>query len=271
MNAAFIKRIISVIFFAVLATSRLSAQDFELSPAKLLYTAEPGENQSKTISVKNHGSKKQSFLIALNDYVPSESGGKNILPPNTTKRSCTNWLNINPSFFDLNPGEEKKITVTLMVPSSEYLSAWCMLYVQPVQEQTASSASKEVSAGMRLAGRIGITVNQTPKSNLNQQVKIYNLKEIPAQKQETLSFAAAIDNMGECITACKTFILITNLETLEENKYSEMEIETFPKNTREILYTIPKILPKGIYSIAAIVDYGSKSSLEGAEIRYEVK
>ncbi len=271
MNASFIKRIIFFVFFAIITGNHLIAQDFELAPAKLLYSAEPGENQSKTISVKNHGSKKQSFLFAIYDYIPSENGGKNVLPPNTTKRTCANWLNINPSFFDLNPGEEKTITVTMMVPSNEYMSAWCMLYVQPVQEQTAANVAKGISAGMKLAGRIGITVNQTPKSNTNQQVKIYNLKEIPATKQGTLTFSGAIDNLGESITSCKTFMLVTNLETLEEKKYSEMELETFPKNTREVVFTIPELLPKGIYSIAAIVDYGSKTSLEGAEIRYEVK
>jgi len=72
MNVLFIKRIISASFFAFVIVNRLVAQDFELSPAKLLFTAEPGENQSKTISVKKHGNKKQNILITPKNYVPTK-------------------------------------------------------------------------------------------------------------------------------------------------------------------------------------------------------
>jgi P pilus assembly chaperone PapD len=270
MKRALVKSISTLLLSLTLLTT-LCGQDIEVSPVKLNFSAEPGENQTKIVNVKNNGGKKISMLVSMADFILSENGDKKMLAPNTTKHSCANWLSINPSFFDLNPGEEKAINVTILVPTTEYSSAWCTIYIQPVQEQTAYTPEKKLSTGLTLTSKVAVFVYQTPPSNTNQLVKVYNLKAIPSTSDSTLRFSTILDNLGERINSCKVYAIISDIKTAEEKQYPPMMIEIFPKSTREVILEIPNNLKPGQYALAVVVDYGSKSSLEGAQITLDIK
>ncbi|RPH29860.1 MAG: hypothetical protein EHM93_16750 [Bacteroidales bacterium] len=247
------------------------AQDFEVAPVFLEFNAEPGENQSRTITVKNHSNKKSSFLITLNDFLPSSTGEKKVLAPNSTKRSCANWLNINPSFFEINPGDEISIQLNMMVPTDEYSAAWCILYIQTTIEQSSWTSDKSLGTGVRVGGRIGVHIYQSPKSNSKYALKISNLIEITEAKDKERRFSATIENLGEKITKSKVYLIASNINNVEEKQFDPIEFETFPKMSRTIELILPNVLASGTYSLAAIIDYGSKFALEGTQILIEVK
>lgn len=263
--------ILGVFLALALLHKNLNAQDFEVAPVVLEYTAEPGENQSKVITVRNHSNKKASFLISLADFLPSINGENKTLPPNSTKRSCANWLNINPSFFELGSGDEIQIQVGMMVPNDQYSAAWCLLYVQPTFEQSSWNADKNLGTGIRVSGRVGVLINQSPKSNTNNSIKISNLTEVTKLGEKDREFAATIENLGDKITKSKVYLIASNIKTAEEKQFSPIDFVVFPKMSRTIELTLPYILTAGSYSLAAILDYGSKYSLEGTQIIIEVK
>lgn len=247
-------------------------QDFEVAPVNLEFNAEPGENQVKTINVRNHSNQKTSFMVTLSDYLPKGDGGREFLPPNSTKRSCANWMNINPSFFELNPGEEMALQIGMLVPGEEYGAAWAMLFIQPTREQTSWSAEGTLGAGVMVSGRIGVTVSQTPKSNAINSVKVTSFTEDVTSSGGDRLFNLSLDNLGERITKCKVFLIASNMITAEEKQFTPIEIETFPKATRNVQLTLPAgQLAPGKYALAAIVDYGPKYALEGAQIVIDVK
>ncbi len=62
-----IPRISSLLLGIIMATTVLS-QDFEVSPVKLFFNADPGSTQIKTVTVKNHTNKTQSFLLSVGDF-----------------------------------------------------------------------------------------------------------------------------------------------------------------------------------------------------------
>lgn len=260
-----------IILFFLLVTIQTQGQDFEIAPVRLEFDAEPASSQTKVLSVKNHSSRKVSYSVVLADFLPSSIGEKKSLPPNSTKRSCANWININPSFFELNPGDDIQVQVTMLVPGEEYGTAWCMLYIQPTREQTSWSADKALGAGVTVTGRIGVQIYQSPKSNTNQSVKISNLIEITVPSDSTRKFSATIENLGDKVTNCKVFLLASNMITAEEKQFSAMSYEVFPKMSRNIELYLPNNLLPGTYALAAIVDYGPKFPLEGAQIVIEVK
>jgi len=262
----------TVVFIGVfLLYNNLKGQDFEVSPTKLEFDAEPSTSQTKTINVKNHGSKKVAFTIVISDFLPSTTGEKKPLPPNSTKRSAANWLNINPSFFELNPNETAVVQVSMLVPGEEYGASWCMIYVQPTREQSSWDADKALQAGVAISSRIGIQVSQTPKSNTNQSVRISNFTQIESSVSNKMKFTATLENLGDRISKCKVFLLASNMATAEEKKYPAMDYEVFPKMSRNIELELPNDLAPGTYALAAIVDYGPKFPLEGAQIVIEVK
>ncbi|HCT30280.1 MAG TPA: hypothetical protein DIW31_06000 [Bacteroidales bacterium] len=270
MKSALVK-IFFVFLLIIIVFAKLSAQDFEVAPVKLEFTTEPGESQTKTVTVKNHSNKKASFIFAISDYLPSSAGAFTYLPPNSTKRTCANWLNINPSFFELSPGDEILIQIGMLVPNDQYGTAWCVLYIQPTQEQTTWSVDKNLGAGVNVSGRIGVMISQSPKSNTNHAIKISSMTEITKFGESERKFSATVENLGEKITKVKAYLIASNIKTSEETQFKPIEFETYPKMSRTINLSLPNVLKSGTYSLATIIDYGSKYALEGTQIIIEVK
>lgn len=263
-------------FFLVIAALFLSevglTQDFEIAPVRLNFDAEPGENQTKVINITNHSNKKASFIISISDFLPGSDGKRQMLPPNTTRRSAANWLNINPSFFELNPGEQLPIQVTMLVPGDEYGAAWSMLYVQPAKEQTSLDADKVLAAGVTVSGRIGITIFQSPSSNKNHSLKVTSLTEVTSAEDTVRKFSATIDNLGDKVTACKVHLIASDINTAEEKQFYSFEVETYPKMSRNVIVELPQgKLSPGKYALAVILDYGPKFALEGAQLVIDVE
>jgi hypothetical protein len=258
-------------FVLLVKANRVIGQDFEVAPVLLEFNSEPGENQFKIINIKNHSNVKASFIISIADFLPSSSGEKRIMAPNSTKRSCANWLNINPSFFELNPGDEIPIQIGMMVPTDQYSAAWCMLYIQPSREQTTWSADKNLGAGVTVTGRIGVLIYQTPKSNTNNSLKISSMAEITKVGDVVRTFTATVENLGERITKGRAYLIASNIKTSEEKQFKAIDFEVFPKMSRTIKMSLPNELQPGSYSLATIVDYGTKFALEGTQIMIEVK
>jgi hypothetical protein len=259
--------------FLLLAVNGLSiAQDFEVAPVRLDFNVEPGENQTKTINVKNHSNQKTTFMVIISDFIPTSDGKRQVMPPSTTRRSAANWLNINPSFFEINPGDQIPIQVTMLVPGDEYGAAWCILYIQPTKEQTSWSVDKALGAGVMVSGRIGVTVYQSPSSNTNHSIKVTSLKETTGDEDDNRTFSATIDNLGDKVSMCKVHLIASNIQTSEEKHYPSFEVETFPKMSRTVELELPtEDLTPGQYAIAVIVDYGPRFALEGAQIIIDVK
>lgn len=248
------------------------SQDFEVSPLKLFFNAEPGESQTKFIIVKNHNSKAEAFILSVNDYSINSKGQGQYVQAGSMKNSIADWVSFAPAFFELNPNEEKEIAVTMQQPVGEYGSKWGVIMVKTAQEQTAYSADKMVTAGMSVSPRIAVNIYQTPGTNKDFKSTISNLSEAESVAGDTVrTFNALINNLGDIITDCKVYLIATNVETAEETKFPEIGFTMYPKSSRKMELYLPNYLPKGTYSLAAILDYGSKTNLEGTQIVIKVE
>lgn len=247
----------------------ISAQDFEVGPAKLLYDCEPGQIQEKILYVRNHANQKQQFnLIAVD--MPVDSAGKKKKVANT-QRSCKDWLTVNPSFFDLNPNEVKEVKVVMQAPPGHSETRWCMLYVTATEEQTSLAADKQMRTGIKVKPRIGVRVIQSPKSNTNYKGNIQGLKEITQVKDTLRTFQVKVSNTGDKVIEGKIYLVLSNLETAKEIKESPMRLSILPGGMKLVELKIPKNVPSGKYSLAAILDYGNNAPLEAVQMNIEVK
>lgn len=261
-----------VVVLAIFCFPRVGfGQDFEVSPVRLEFNAEPATNQTKTLNIKNHSGRKTAYTISISDFLVLSNGDKKTLPPNSSKRSCANWININPAFFELNPNEDISIQVSMLVPGEDYGAAWCMLYIQPSVEQTSWNADKKLGTGVTVTGRIGVEIYQSPRSNTNQSLKISNLIETTSSSAIYRTFSATVENLGDKVTKFKVYLLASNILTTEEKQFPTQELEVFPKMSRNVELILPNELIPGKYALAAIIDYGPKFPLEGAQLIIEVK
>ena len=250
----------------LLLTITVLSQDFEVSPLKLFFTAEPGESQTKFVNIKNHSNKAETFILSISDYTINSKGQGQYVEAGSMKYSIADWVSIAPSFFELEPNEEKQVAVTMNQPTDNNSSKWGIIFVRTAKEQTNFSVDKGISTGINISARIAIDVYQTPGTNKNYKANISNMMEVTANNDAIRSFSVLVNNLEDVITNCKIYLIATNIETAEEKTFDAINFVMFPKSSRKIVLTLPNDLPKGTYSLAAILDYGSKTNLEGTQM-----
>lgn len=256
-----------IVALFILKSDYLNAQDFEVAPVKMFFTVDPGSKQVKKLIIKNHDSMKQQFVITTEDFIVDKFGMKQTLPKNSTKSSCADWLSFSEVFFDIEPNGIVEVDVTMTPPSGDYSSRWAYAYVQTASERTAYDADKKATrTGVNLSGRIGIQIFRNTKVPMEPKGKISELKEISEQGDNERVFKVQVQNVGPTIFESKVTFIAANLETGEEIEFPSLEIEVYPGSSREIEYILPNTLAPGEYSLAAILDYGSKTTLEGTRL-----
>jgi hypothetical protein len=247
-------------------------QDFEVAPVRLNYNCEPGQIQTKVVTVRNHGNQKQQFVLIASDLVMDSLGNKvRVTDKMKVDNSCKDWITMNPAFFDLNPNESKEIKVVLQVPPGKPETRWSVIYVTAADEQTSMAADKNMKAGVKVKPRIAIRVVQSPASNTNVKAAISNLAEITQASDSVRMFHVKISNTGEKMIDAKVYLVLSNLETAKEIKAKAERISVFPGNVRIMKLQMPPGIPPGKYSMAAILDYGGNSTLEAVQMNVEVK
>ena len=266
----------TIVVLALLIATGLRAQDFEVAPVILEFDAEPSTNQMKIVNVKNHSNKPMSYIVSLSDFLPNQHGGHQSLPANTTKNSCANWITVNPSFFEVAPGGDIALQVSMLVPSDEYKTAWCTIYLQPSREQTAWSVDRQTATGIMVSGRIGVNVYQAPKSMGTYAVRVSNLQEVFSNEPNApRRFSAVLENTGDRIANCKLFLMLSRLDAMAEGGNDERvdidQMAVFPQMSRIVEFTLPEGMASGIYSLALLADYGARFPLEGAQVKVTVK
>ena len=254
-----------------LQTLNSLAQDFEVAPARLSFSVEPGGIGTKLITVRNHSNKRQAFILNLGDMVRDSLGKGKSLPAGTTKRSCADWITINPSLLELNPNETGDAEVMLRVPSDGYSTRWAMIYVKATQERTSVSADKVVATGILITPRIAISVFQSPRSNTKYKAMVHGLREVTTAQDSVRTFGINVENIGDKILECKIYLIVSNLETAKERKAKPVKVKLFPDESRIVTLTLPSGLAKGNYSLAAILDYGHRSNLEAMQMQIKVE
>jgi hypothetical protein len=105
----------------VLLTLIVSGQAFgfglAISPTTVEMVVKPGSQHRQTITVQNvHKKKTLALTVGVADWVMSENGELELLPPGTEEESVTDWVRFSPAFFSLKPGEVRQIQVDLAVP-----------------------------------------------------------------------------------------------------------------------------------------------------------
>jgi uncharacterized membrane protein len=259
-----------LLLFFVISSSVIS-QDFEVAPVRVNFNASPGETQSRTVTIKNHGNRRETISLRLSDFLVQRQGQMETLPAGSTRNSIAAWINLNPSFVELEPNESRSVQVVLQAPNDDYTSKWGILSVVTTAEQTAFSADRNVKTGINMAGRIDIYLSYNPASSEVGRIEINQLQEIPSSNPQERRFSVNLDNLGERITMGKIFIIASNLNTAKEERFRTVEVATYPQTSRTLELVIPNTLTPGKYSIAAILDYAGSTSLKGTQIVIDVQ
>lgn len=250
----------------------LSSQGFEVSPVLVSFNAEPGTSQTKTLTINNYFNQRRAFNLVLGDFNRNEKGEKIYFESGKLgNRSCADWITITPSYVEVNPNESVDITVTMKVPSGQNNTRWAILYVRAAKEQSSFNADKSFASGVVISPTIGVQIYQSPSSNTKYSAKLSKLKEITTSADKERKLSVMVENTGDKNIDCKLYLLIADLNKGTEVKTSPIKLPLLPSSGQEAILKVPSNLAKGKYSVAAILDYGHGTDLEGIQIEMEIK
>lgn len=257
--------------FSMSVVPCLMAQDFEVSPVRMRFDANPGENQLNQLNIINHSNRREKLVFSLSDYLIDETGNKRSAPAGTSSRSCANWITINPSFAELNPNESTTVEVLMNVPANGFETRWGVIHVQPAKEQLASAADKEMAAGVTIVPRIVVLVQQSPRSNKNYRGTIGNISEVTVEGDLHRTFQAVIQNTGDKILDAKVTLAVANIQTATERTSEPVKYTVYPGGIRVVELYFRDPLEPGRYAVAAMLDYGHNQPIEITQMLLEVK
>ena len=258
-----------IIFMSSLSVS--NAQELEVTPATLMFNANPGSSQTKQIYVRNKAKTEQSFIFNLADWLTDEDGEVKYFSPGTTGRSCSEWITISPALVTLQPNESVRVNVTMLTPEDNPSTKWAVLFVESAVEKTGAKAiDKDVQMGLQISARIAVPIYQSPDGNTLYKGTLEGLTNL-INDDGNMTLETQAINLGDKILNCKVYFTFSNLETAEEITSNAVEFSLLPESDKKVKYTLEEPLKKGKYSVAAILDYGYNEELEGVQMELDIK
>ena len=232
------------------------AQELEVTPATLVFNANPGSSQTKQVFVRNKANTEQSFIFNLADWLTD---------------SCSDWITVSPALVTLQPNEAVRVNITMLVPEDNPSTKWAVLFVESAVEKTGAKAiDKNVQMGLQISARIAVPIYQSPDGNTLYNGTLDGLNN-SVNDDGNMVLETMTINLGDKILNCKVYFTFSNIETAEEITSNAIEFSLLPESQKKVKYTLKETLKPGKYSVAAILDYGFNKELEGIQMEMVIK
>lgn len=247
-----------------------------VAPSNLKFRVRPGNTETKTITVTNDTRGVEKFKVSVADYDMTDRGAIQQLPVGQKHEyGLSKWINISPSFVELKPGEAKKINVTVTIPEEPdaYRSAWCIIMIDQTKERKEMAPSRnangEMTMGVIPVFGFGVYIFQNPPNVSLNKVEITKFNFNYNDKNRFVSITAK--NVGTGLGFCKAYVEINNLNTGYKEKLFLKQFTIFPGKERMLDFDLPGNLAKGNYIATAVLDFGSDSEVEAANLEFKVE
>jgi len=271
------KKYLSIPFALIIVQSfSASAQSVSLSPSRLYYKAAPGETKKQVVHVTNNSDVTQSFTITFGDFSATGTDGKTqLMKAGESEHSCSHYMSVSPSFFELEAGKSQDVQVIIDLPNLPEANKvkWGTMMLKLTKEKKEANKGQSDGVGMGILETFQFVVHifQTPPSITLKQAEIENFKETSAVGDSVRTLVLIAKNTGEAILDCATYLEFSNLQTGYEQRTKPAAFTMLPGGGRQMRYSVPKDLPKGKYTVTAIVDIGSKDAVQAAEMDMEIQ
>lgn len=254
-----------------------------VAPTKIYFTVKPGQSKTSYITVHNTYSKTYKMEVRFSDFEMNKSGKTAYQKAGAHENTLTDWISFSPTFFELAPGQKQKIAVTLNVPDipAAYRAKWGVVFInQAIERQTidAESSDKTIAMGVIPTFSFGVFIYQNPPNVIINKVEITSFTKttIPKSKdkadaKEKTILELKAKNTGDGISFSTSYVELTNLKTGKKTKLGKKSFTILPDHERVFVYELPENLEKGEYSVFGVLDFGSKTELEGAELQIKIE
>lgn len=244
-----------------------------VTPSSLRFNAKPGSTASKQVKVTNDTKKPFKFQIGFTDFDMDRNGKPKGIKVNESKYTLSKWVSVSPSYFDLNPGESKMITVTIDVPDKDTanIAAWTIMMIDQATERApldAAANGKSIALGVTPSFGFGVYIYQNPPNVKTSSVEIKKFSYKTTKDKKGLMMEVL--NTGDGIGFCSSYVELTNKATGKQDRLPIKQYTILPGFHRDFLYPLPDKLASGTYSAVGILDFGSKDAIEASELEFTI-
>ena len=245
-----------------------------VSPSHFHFTQEQGQIKTYDITVKNTTSTAKSFNVNIYDFDMNGKGKSSFLPPGEGKYSLSKWMNISPTFIELEPFKTKKVKVTVSVPSDDNgrKAAWSILMIeQEAPRNNLVNTKKDgntVAFGIVPTFAFGIFAYQNPPNVLTNNIEFTEFQFL--ENDAVNKLLLEVQNKGDGIAYCTSYIDLTNLDTGEQQRLRVKNFTIVPDLTRDFIFNLPQTLQKGKYLAVGVLDYENSEEIQAAKLEFEI-
>jgi hypothetical protein len=245
-----------------------------VSPSHFHFTQEQGQIKTYDITVKNTTSTAKSFNVNIYDFDMNGKGKSSFLSPGEGKYSLSKWMNISPTFIELEPFKTKKVKVTVSVPSDDNgrKAAWSILMIeQEAPRNNLVNTKKDgntVAFGIVPTFAFGIFAYQNPPNVLTNNIEFTEFQFL--ENDAVNKLLLEVQNKGDGIAYCTSYIDLTNLDTGEQQRLRVKNFTIVPDLTRDFIFNLPQTLQKGKYLAVGVLDYESSEEIQAAKLEFEI-
>ncbi len=260
-----------VLMFLMVAESQHTlAQAISISPSRMFFTGEKGQELTQQVTLTNTGTTGLSFKTSLMDWGRDSVGEKQYYPAGSLALSNAKWLEVTPSVVEIPPGSKQQVTVTMHVPADLPANAvtHSMLFLTQINEQAnAKTSATHAAIGVIVKLEFGVhiyyTSPLTSKKDLD-FLAFYNDGVKAAGATQVHRVAVKVKNRGEVMTDGFISFEVTNKTTGDEFKIPAKAISMLP-NDEQVIYVDLPITLTGHYLLVALLDAGDETSLKVAK------
>ena len=249
----------------------VSGQNVSMSPSRVYFKAAAGETKKQKVHVTNNSTAPQSFTVSFGDFAaPGIDGKTQLLKAGESAHSCRSYMSASPSFFTLEAGKEQDIEVIIDLPNLPEANSvrWGTMILKLEKERNEASNMEKEGVGMGLLETFQFVVHifQTPPTVTLKQAEITSFKENTVAGNSIRILEMITKNTGDAIIDCAAYLEFSNYKTGYEERTKPVGFTVLPEGGRLMKFEIPSTLPKGKYTVTAVVDIGSKDAVQAAEM-----
>lgn len=265
----FLKEILRIIVITLgFLCAGMPANAFNVSPFMLEIDASPGQSYIGTLSVT--GKVDESVRIYLEDWDMLPDSNDIGYEPGTTERSCSDWLSLSPTQFDVPANGRVSVKYSFTVPEDAAGSYWAFIMVEgakKLMKPSEDTGKVQVMIETKLRYAVRLFINVETGSQIQGEITGIDVSQ-PVENSEfknyPLQAKVVFHNTCDILLKPQGFLEIRDLdgETITRTDIPP-RFYVIPGRERWLEVPIETRLRNGEYLALAVLDYGGESLVAG--------
>jgi len=232
------RSIFLAILFCLAFTSLCFALAINIDPPSVRLSIKPGDQQSGDIIVMNAGSSPIKIKAYVNDWIYANDGSKDFMKPGSSVYSCSNWIKLDPTSFDLSPKQDKKVHYVITAPKTSSGGHVSVIFFESQIGKTDVIA---------VSGRIGSVIYVDTEGDSLRNGSLGPITVSGSRESDKISISVPFSNKGNTFMSEKADISVFKDDKLVAGGPIN-PVKTLPGDTRSAVLTLEP-LQEGNYKV----------------------